>query len=539
MSSESRRSRIDAAPNEETSWKVVEIVAEDGKRYNVRWAGKDPKTGKPWPLSWVPNSHCSSELIKEWERKKGAYFSAALLTLIHVMNHTAKKESPLASSSSLGSPQAPVARSRPTNRDNLTKSSESVVPPTRKRKQPSPINKDDNPKTSKKRKPVSVIESQPGGDLGHGERPSVPPHPTNREDSPGDAPPHPPFEEIEMWVPTSTAKFGPPKRKHVPAKHKDPLKEERRVESIVPTGTSVWTQAPLTVSRIGLSGSQIIALREEEEESQSQPHHSASRHTPQLKNPSQKSVLGGPLMGDARGKAVENFQKAGDNYPTNQLSADSQSMDRNTNTSHVSGRNEAYQLRDDAKNPSTQGGNEDLEISPTIPSPTRKSLIEPGVTAVITPSTESPLPEKSDPRPIANSTPTSVEQVGPLKAGPLHSSRGTLAKRRAFAARARLALVRRAASHTAGNIEEGRSSSSTTPQSTTQPPSHVVLQQVLNGLESSQSQPAVIEDPKIRRVPPSEPREAQLSAQDKLDVDIGAANVSSGNNEVISSITLL
>ncbi|KAI0002522.1 hypothetical protein BJV74DRAFT_751722, partial [Russula compacta] len=51
-----------------TSWEVVEIVAEDGKRYQVRWAGKDPKTGKPWPLDWVPNSHCSSELVKDWER---------------------------------------------------------------------------------------------------------------------------------------------------------------------------------------------------------------------------------------------------------------------------------------------------------------------------------------------------------------------------------------------------------------------------------------------------------------------------------------
>ncbi|KAH9050231.1 hypothetical protein EDB84DRAFT_1259699, partial [Lactarius hengduanensis] len=67
-SSGSRRIRNDPTPNEETWWEVVEIVAEDGKRYKVRWAGKDPKTGKPWPLSWVPNSHCSSELIKDWER---------------------------------------------------------------------------------------------------------------------------------------------------------------------------------------------------------------------------------------------------------------------------------------------------------------------------------------------------------------------------------------------------------------------------------------------------------------------------------------
>ncbi|KAI9441368.1 hypothetical protein H4582DRAFT_1810608 [Lactarius indigo] len=91
MSSGSRQNRNDPTPNEETWWEVVEIVAEDGKRYRVRWAGKDPKTGKPWPLSWVPNSHCSSELIKEWERKKGVY-SSACATSTHSYNELYSKE---------------------------------------------------------------------------------------------------------------------------------------------------------------------------------------------------------------------------------------------------------------------------------------------------------------------------------------------------------------------------------------------------------------------------------------------------------------
>jgi hypothetical protein len=534
MSSGSRRSRNDPAANEGTSWKVVEIVAEDGKRYNVRWAGKDPITGKPWPLSWVPNSHCSSELIKEWERKKGAYFSAALLALIHMVNHTAK-ESSLASSSSA---QAPVARSRPTNKGNLTKSSESVVPPTRKRKHRSPSNKDDDPKPSRKRKPVSVIESQPGGDLGHGERPPAHSHHTpNREVAPSDAPPHPPFEEIEMWVPTSTAKFGPPKRKHAAAKRRDPPKE-RPADSIISTVTSVRPQAPLTVSRRpeGLSESQIIALREEEEESQPQPHRSVSRHSLQLGSPGQDSAPSGPLQtltGDARGEVVENSR---DSHPMSQSGADTQPMDRNANTIHVSGlRNEVCHLQDNA----IRGGSEDLEISPPLTGPTLKSLVNPEVPAVISPSTKSPLPEKPDPRPTANSTPSSVEQLGPFKDGPLQGSSGTLAERRALEARARLELVRRAASRTTGNLVEGL-------QSTTQPPPHVVLQQVLSGLESSQSQAAVMENPKIQRVPPSKPREAGLSVQskedmvnqDKSEVDMGAANGSPRDNEVINSTTL-
>ncbi|SRR6266702_1612829 len=555
MSSGSHRNRNDPVPNEETSWEVVEIVAEDGKRYRVRWAGKDPKTGKPWPLSWVPNSHCSSGLIKEWERKKGAYSSAALLSLIHLLNHTAKKESSLASSSSLEPPQAPVARSRLTDSGSLTKSSESPVRKTRKRKHPSPSNTDDNSKPPRKRKPVSVIESQPGGDL---ERSSAHSHHTpDRKDSTGDAPPRPPFEEIEMWVPTPTAKFGPPKRKHVAAKRRDPPKE-RPADSVISTVTSVRTQAPLTVLRqpVGLSDSQIIALREEEEESQSQPQpqRSVSRHSPQLGSPHQDSAPSDPLQtftGDARGEeGGENSQEVRDDHPTDQLSADSQPVDRNANTSHVSGlRNEAYHVQDNASNPSIQRGSEGLEISPTLPGPTRKPLVKPKVSAIIAPSTKPPLSEKSDPRPIANSTPSSVEQLGPLKDGPLQRISGKLAERRASEGRARLELLRRAASNSTGNLVEGRSSTSIAPQNTTQPPPHVVLQQVLNGLESpSQSQAAVIKNPKIWSVPPSEPREADLSVESKEDIstqdksdqhiDIGATNVSPRDNEVINSTTL-
>ena len=422
---------------------------------------------------------------------------------------------------------------------NLTKSSESLVP-IRKRKHPSPSKTDDDPQPLKRKKPVTAIATQSGGDLGSGFAHS--PHTLNREDSPGDAPPHPPFEEIEMWVPTPTAKFGPPKRKHAAARARDPTKEPR-TDSVVSTGTSARTQAPLNVSKhpIGPSESQIIALREEEEESQSQPHRSVSRRSPKMGSPTHDATPSDPLQtfpGDAMGEAGEKSQEVRNNHPANQLSTDSQPIDRNASTSH-------------ATNPPIQERARPTwsRLPITIPTPGRNSLVNPENPAVIAPSTKSLLPEKQVPRPITNSTPN------PYKS---RSGSGTLAQRRAFDARARLDLVRRAAAHTAGNFVEGRSSASIAPQIATSPPPHVELQQVLSGLESpSQSQAAV----EKRRAPPfptltssfrlqglSEPREAgpSVESEDKVTqdksnqyVNLGEANLAPHDNQVMIHSTIL
>lgn len=355
-----------------------------------------------------------------------------------------------------------------------------------------------------------------------------------------------------MWVPTPTAKFGPPKRKHTAARPRDPPKE-RRTDSIVSTVKPLPSQAPLTVSKqpVGLSESQIIALREEEEESQSQPHRLVSQPSPKLGSPSHDSAPSDPLKsltGDARGEAGEISQEVQDNHPTNQLSTDSQSIDRNANAAHVSGlRNKTSNLQDNAMNPPVQGGSE-ISSHLASPGPTRKSLINPEIPAVIA-STKFPLPEKQDPRPHANSTPSSVEQLGPLKAGSLQRGSGSLAERRAFEARVRLSLVRRGAAHPTGNLVEGRSSTSIAPQIVTQPLPHVALQQVLNSLESPcRSQAAVTEKPTIPRAHLSEPRglgpsvesKQDMVTQDKSDqpVNLGAANVSQHDVEVIDYTTL-
>jgi hypothetical protein len=49
---------------------VIEITAEKSKLYRVRWAGNDPKTRKPWPMSWVPKHDCTDDLVLAWKRKQ-------------------------------------------------------------------------------------------------------------------------------------------------------------------------------------------------------------------------------------------------------------------------------------------------------------------------------------------------------------------------------------------------------------------------------------------------------------------------------------
>ncbi|KAF8960772.1 hypothetical protein BDZ97DRAFT_1594011, partial [Flammula alnicola] len=49
-------------------WEVIEITAEKGNTYKVRWKGNDPKTMKPWPQSWVKKTDCTDDLVMEWKR---------------------------------------------------------------------------------------------------------------------------------------------------------------------------------------------------------------------------------------------------------------------------------------------------------------------------------------------------------------------------------------------------------------------------------------------------------------------------------------
>ncbi|PPQ75824.1 hypothetical protein CVT24_002690 [Panaeolus cyanescens] len=58
--------------DEEALWEVIEITAEKPGYYKVRWDGVDPKTMKPWPLSWVPRRDCTDDLVIAWKKKQKA-----------------------------------------------------------------------------------------------------------------------------------------------------------------------------------------------------------------------------------------------------------------------------------------------------------------------------------------------------------------------------------------------------------------------------------------------------------------------------------
>nr|VWO94273.1 N/A [Ganoderma boninense] len=53
-------------------YEVVEILAERGKKYLVKWAGIDESTGKPWKDTWVFKTDTTDDLTREWKLKKHA-----------------------------------------------------------------------------------------------------------------------------------------------------------------------------------------------------------------------------------------------------------------------------------------------------------------------------------------------------------------------------------------------------------------------------------------------------------------------------------
>jgi hypothetical protein len=56
--------------NHNRLWDVIEITAEQGSKYKVKWAGTDPQTGKPWGQSWVAKRDCTDGLVGAWKMKQ-------------------------------------------------------------------------------------------------------------------------------------------------------------------------------------------------------------------------------------------------------------------------------------------------------------------------------------------------------------------------------------------------------------------------------------------------------------------------------------
>lgn len=69
---------ISQEDDDETLWEVIEILDERPTKYKVKWAGLDPKTGKPWPPSWVLKHDCTDYLVREWKIKQARRKKEAL-----------------------------------------------------------------------------------------------------------------------------------------------------------------------------------------------------------------------------------------------------------------------------------------------------------------------------------------------------------------------------------------------------------------------------------------------------------------------------
>lgn len=57
---------IELTDDEVNLWDAVEIVAEKGDMFKIRWEGIDPETQKPWADSWVVKTDCTNDLVEAW-----------------------------------------------------------------------------------------------------------------------------------------------------------------------------------------------------------------------------------------------------------------------------------------------------------------------------------------------------------------------------------------------------------------------------------------------------------------------------------------
>ena len=382
-----------------------------------------------------------------------------------------------------------VAFKRPSGKRNVAATSEVLARPTRKRKHPtppgSPGNTDEDSAPSRRKRLATAVESTPGG----GGPSTAPP---NRKDLEA-LPSHPPLDEIEEFVPSPNTKFGPPKRRRNTGGRLDPPKEGP-INITDSAKTSVQTSIPLPSSprQLVLSESQIVALREEEEESQSQSQSRSNRPGGPVEDSATSDPLQ-PTISDAKGATqVSKDGTLGSlEGPIGRPSAEIQATNPNVNSGHVSGPNSqaVVHLQSNDTNTSKQGEGviEALGGLTPLPAAPHISLINLNPSSSAISPSESPQmekPAKSGPPQVRKPGAGSIEQHRPSRREPPRSGGGTLAERRAFEARARLDELRRA-----GASFGNRHTASITPQSSKQPPPHVVLRQFADGMESpSQSQ---------------------------------------------------
>jgi hypothetical protein len=451
------------------------------------------------------------------KKRKVPVPTIAPLGHIHIRNNTGKakkQDSPASASVSKSS----VAFKRPSENRDVASTSEPFVPTTRKRKHSTPSGSLDNTvedsTPSRRKRLAATVESTPSD--GHGGQPTAPARALpNRKDLPTtteNLPSHPPLEEIEMWVPTPNAKFGPPKRKSTAGKRRDPPKEGP-VDIAVPTKTPVPTPIPRpSLSRpLSLTGSQIIALREEEEESQSQ-----SRSQPTSNQP------GGTINDSATSSLPPTVRDAKDGIqPTNPNVNNGRGLEPSGQGAHsqsnvpdpimqvlgVTDDSPGYQFNPllpspmSSFNPNPSAGANSSSKSPQI----EKSMQGKGVntkdtyrfkphipvfdsnpSASAISSSKSPRTEKSvkiGPPRIGKPGTSSIKQHSPSKSDPPRSGNGTLANLRALEALVRLDELRRAGKRI-GDIAAVKMATLEKSQNSEQPPAHLVFKRVMDGMKS-------------------------------------------------------
>ncbi|KAI0002521.1 hypothetical protein BJV74DRAFT_932930 [Russula compacta] len=387
-------------------------------------------------------------------------------------------------------------RKRPSEKHKEAGTSEPPVTSTRKRKHPtlssSPHNTDEDSVPSRRRRLATAIESasdsdRDGPSTAHASLPKREGRTTTEA-----LPPHPPLEEIEMWVPTPNAKFGPPKRKRAAGERRHPPKGGP-VDIAVPAKTSAQASRhpPSPPRHLILSESQIVALREEEEEeSQSLPAESQPTWN-RSGGPAQDTVPSDPLPSsaeDARGASgvLEGTPLVSLEQSIAQPSVDIPHTNPKANKVHVSQpHSQSVHPQPNSTNSSTQGS---VTKAPKDPSPLPAttphiSLINLNLSTSATSSSKTPQPAKSSSPLTGKLGANTVKQLSSSRNEPSRRGSGTLAERRALEARIRLDELRRAGA-SIGSLAKWHSGALKTPQSPEQPPPHVILKQAMDSMES-------------------------------------------------------
>ena len=471
---------------------------------------KTPRRESPGHLTGFPILTVPPTLSEIGKKRKVPVPTIAPLGHIYIRNNTAKgkkQESPASASVKYLVAYKPLS----SNRDAASTSDPPVpIPTTRKRKHSTPSGSTDNATEgstpSRRKRLAPAIESAPSG--GHGGQSTAPAHAlTNRKKCPTtteDLPSHPPLEDIEMWVPTPNAKFGPPKRKRTAGKRRDPPKAGH-VDTAVPAKIPVPTPIPSPyLALTNPPDGSLPPFRNSKLQSQSQP---TSNQPGETINGSATSGLLPPT-----GRAKDDIQPKNPNV-------------NNGRGSETSGRGANSQSHVPDLVKKVLGVTDDSlghRFNPLLPSPL--SLFRPNPLSSTNSSSKSPRMEKSmqgegvntedtnlltphipafNVNPPASAvSPTKFPQtvksvkIGPprtkkpgtsstkqrssSKSEPSQTGKGALANRRTYEALVRLNELRRAGKQFAAKDHP----TSETSQGPEQLPPHVVFKQAMDGMKS-------------------------------------------------------